>query len=290
MIDLWQVLFFASAASVLGYQIFRGWKLGLGRQSFNLLALVGAYIVAVCGGELAVPVFRVLGYPDVLALAISGCVLAVLVFFGINAVGGILIKPSPEGDRRARVSEVGGAAVGVLLAGFTLWLAIVGIRVLGTIAESEMERVEAERSVTLSPDQAPVAEAPAVVRGLASMKQSLESGGTGVVVQYVDPVPGRIYSVLRKVAQLIAQPDRVDLFLAYPGAQAITSHPKIAALCRDEGITNDLMSRNYLSLLRNKAIVSAANDPEIATLVTRFQLEAALDYALKTDPATPAAR
>ena len=38
---------------------------------------------------------------------------------------------------------------------------------------------------------------------------------------------------------------------------------------------------NYLALVRNDRIIRAANDEEIAELMTKFEFEKALDYALE---------
>ena len=56
---------------------------------------------------------------------------------------------------------------------------------------------------------------------------------------------------------------------------------KIAALQNDPDITRDIVNRNYLSLIRNRRIVAAANDTEIGELMRKFEFEKALDHALK---------
>jgi hypothetical protein len=112
------------------------------------------------------------------------------------------------------------------------------------------------------------------------MKQSLEQGPAGMVVQQVDPIPGTLYGILHKLVMMVSDDKSVDRFLSFPGVRPLLDHPKVAALQNDPEITRDLISRNYLALISNPHIISAANDPEIAELMRKFQFEKALDYAI----------
>jgi hypothetical protein len=265
--DIWQAIFFAAAACIVCFQVLRGWHLGFARQLFSLLALSGAYLVAVFGGELAAPLLHPLGFPEMITQIGGGVILAMFVFFGINAIGAMLFKKDcSQGSRVARIGHG--------LAGAMIWAGVLAIRLLGTVAEAEVRHQEAAATAPAGrrgiPEQGPamIAGVNSVVRGLASMKQSLESGSTGAMVEYVDPVPVHVYTVLRKVARLLAEPERAELFLACPGAKIITDHPKIVALREDPVITRDLLAQNYLALLSNEHIVRAASDPEIGALDT----------------------
>jgi hypothetical protein len=133
----------------------------------------------------------------------------------------------------------------------------------------------------------------AMIRGLAHMKQSLEQGTAGAMVQQVDPIPGTLYSILHKLGMMVSDEKSVDRFLNYPGVKPLLAHPKIAALQTDPDITRDILNRNYLALLRNPRIVTAANDTEIGELMRKFEFEKALDYALRrpeTDTAKTGSR
>jgi hypothetical protein len=120
------------------------------------------------------------------------------------------------------------------------------------------------------------------------MKQSLEQGPAGAMVQQVDPIPGTLYGLLHKLGMMVSDDKRVDRFLSYPGVKPLLAHPKIAALQNDPVITRDIVNRNYLALLRNPRIVTAANDTEIGELMRKFEFEKALDYALRPPEADPA--
>ncbi len=113
------------------------------------------------------------------------------------------------------------------------------------------------------------------------MKQSLEQGPAGVVVQQVDPIPGSLYTILHKLGVMASDEKSMDRFLNYPGAKQITQHPKIAALQNDPDITRDILNHDFLNLIRNRRIIAAANDAEITELLRKFEFEKALDQALQ---------
>jgi hypothetical protein len=293
--DQLQMVFLAVAAAVVIYQMISGWRKGLVRQLFNLVALIGAYAAAYFGGRLAIPVLRPMGYPDIVAGAAAGALIGILVFVGVSSIGAILFKKTSQQSVGIIRFAYGlsGALVGVLFGLFFVWMAVVAVRVLGTVAETKADaaknipaprvsRLNAEYSVTQEQPQRMPPETPnALIRGLVEMKHSLEWGKTGKVVDRVDPVPEGFYSVMHKLGQMAASPERVNRFLAYPGAKPLTEHPKILALRDDPEIFREIESRNFLALIKNERIVNAANDPDLNQLLRDFELEKALDYALQ---------
>jgi hypothetical protein len=58
-------------------------------------------------------------------------------------------------------------------------------------------------------------------------------------------------------------------------------------LQKDPDIARDLVAGNYLALVRNDRIIRAANDQEIAELMSKFEFEKALDYALRKPEKQP---
>jgi hypothetical protein len=178
---------------------------------------------------------------------------------------------------------ISGAACGAVYGLFLVWIMVLAIRLLGSVAETQLAVVNNPRIIAGHPSATPApAPAPtsAVIRTLAQMKQSLEQGPAGMVVQQVDPIPGTLYGILHKLGMMVSDDKSVDRFLSFPGVRPLLDHPKVAALQNDPEITRDLISRNYLALISNPHIISAANDPEIAELMRKFQFEKALDYAI----------
>jgi hypothetical protein len=261
------------------------------RELINLLALTCAYLMAVFGGHMLAPLLHPLGIPDSLVGVVGGALLGLMVFFAITISGAILFKKTSQ--QTVAVVRVGyglaGAVLGGLMGLFIVWIMVLGIRVLGTVAETRIEAAKHPvQTVRGKPTPKPIPQAPGPwVQRLAKIKQALEQGAAGAVVEQVDPIPGTLYSLLSRVGQMISNEQSIDRFLAYPGVKMLTEHPKIAALQKDPEIARDLIAGNYLALVRNDRIIRAANDEEIAELMQKFEFEKALDYALRKPDKQP---
>ncbi|MEO7318854.1 MAG: CvpA family protein [Chthoniobacteraceae bacterium] len=281
--DLWQICFFAIAAIIVALKTWHGWRLGVIRQAVGLVALASGYLCAIFGGRFLAPILFLLGVPSGLASLVGGAILGLTVYFAMSIAGAILFKKTSQ--QSVGVVRVGyglaGGVIGGLMGLFVVWIAVLGIRLLGTVAKTQ---IEAFRQPVAGHSKRPpktAAKAPgSFVRGLARIKESLETGATGAVVEHVDPIPGTLYSLLTRVGQMISNEQSIDRFLAYPGVKTLTEHPKIAALHNDPEIAKNLIAQNYFALVRNKHILRAANDREIGELMTKFEFEKALDYAL----------
>ncbi len=275
--NAWQITFFFAAALFVAFQIVRGWRLGVVRQLFNMLGLVAAYLVAIFGGRLAAPVFRPLGYPDIVVSTVAGALLGIVVFAVISATGAIVFrKTSQQNLGLVRLGYgAGGSAIGVVFGILMVWFAVLGIRLLGSIAEAEIQFAQPAAHAKRHPKHG------GVVQGLAEMKHSLEQGRAGAVMQKVDPMPAKVYDIIGKIGRVISDPERAMRFMNYPGAKSLSQHPKIRALQSDPAIAEKVEARDFVGLMKNQHLVNAANDAEIGALVRNFELEKALDYALK---------
>jgi len=281
--DKWQFLFFLCAALVVLFQVVSGWRRGLVRQMFNILGIVMSYFVGVLCGKFAVPVLRPMGYPDFVTNFIAGALLALITMVVVSSIGALLFKKtSQQSVGLVRFFYgVSGAVLGGGVGLFMIWVALIGTRLLGTVAESEMHpaRHSADGKRAWS---SPTKEPTAVVRGLAEMKHSLDQSAAAPLVEKVDPIPVNVYSILGKVVRMASDSDAVDRFVQYPGAKPLEENPTMVALGKDPEIVAAIRTGNYFSLLKNKSIAEAVNDPKVAALVKNFELEKALDYALNT--------
>jgi hypothetical protein len=116
---------------------------------------------------------------------------------------------------------------------------------------------------------------------LANMKNSLESGRVGEAVRTIDPLPPSLYCVLEKAGQVASDARSADKFLSYPGAREISDHPKVVALRNDSRVMELIGSGHIFELMKNERMIEAMNDPALQARVKKFDLERALDYALK---------
>ena len=288
--DSLQLAFFGGAAVVVLLKAWHGWRVGIVRQVLGVVALLVAYLVGYFGGGVLGPVLhRVFDLPENVLAVIGAVVTGFVMYCAITFVGSILFKKTSQ--QSVGLVRLGygfsGACVGAVYGLFVVWIAILGIRLLGSVAETQIA-VAKNQHLTLgkpTPTPTPSAAPPnAVVRGLAQMKHSLESGAAGAMVQQVDPIPGTLYVILHKLGVMVSDEKSVNRFLAFPGVQPLLAHPKVAALQSDPEITRDIINRNYLGLIRNPRIIAAANDAEIGELMRKFEFEKALDYAIKPPP------
>ncbi len=284
--DSYQLGFFGAAALFVAMTTWHGWRLGLVRQVINILALIAAYVIGYFGGGTLGPLLRqFLDIPEGVLSILGAVSLGLVVYVCIILIGAIAFKKTSQ--QSIGLVKLGyglsGAFCGAIYGVFLVWIMILAIRLLGSVAETQIAVAKNPHlnlgGPTPTPTPSPTPPS-AMIRGLAHMKQSLEQGPTGVVVQQVDPIPGTLYSMLHKLGVMVADERKVDRFLSYPGVKPLLDHPKIAALQSDPDITRDILQRNYLSLIRNRRIVAAANDSEIGELMRKFEFEKALDHAL----------
>src|SRR6267378_980332 len=90
---LWQTVFVSFACVLILFEIVRGWRLGVMRQVMRAVAIVAAYLSAIFGGRILLPTVRpFLKMPDIVISLVAGAILALVVYFAINAIGAILFK------------------------------------------------------------------------------------------------------------------------------------------------------------------------------------------------------
>ena len=101
-----------------------------------------AYAAAYFGGSLILPLLRpILKWPDFILSMIGGAVLALVVYGVIASLGSLLFKRTsqhPVGVVRL-VYGFSGALTGIVFGLFFIWMILVGIRSVGSIADAEMQ-------------------------------------------------------------------------------------------------------------------------------------------------------
>ncbi len=229
------------------------------------------------------PVLRqVIRAPDFALSVVSGAILALLVYAAISTLGAVLFKRTDQqkvGVIRF-VYGASGALLGIFFGLLSVWLIVVGIRAVGSVASAEVKSAHAT-----PPPRAHLATAlatpPPLVASLARLKNSLELGSLGEVVKGVDVVPAATYQSLGKLGAVVSDPVRAERFLSYPGAERLTRNPRILALRDDPEIVALINQQRYLELLQNPQLIDALNDPTLTNDVKNFEFQKALDYALE---------
>ena len=265
----WTIFFYLGAFIVVAAMAWRGWRLGIVRQALNILAIATAYVAAFLGGKYLIPVLRWLHFPDRILMAIGGAILATVVFVTLTILAGVLFKRTAH--QSVGIIRFGFGASGALLGGifgvFLVLVMTIAIRLLGSVAESELAHATAYLPASR------------LTSGLAHMKQSIESGATGAVIDKVDPVPDALYTTLSKVGRIASSTEGMEAFAENPGIKPLQNHPKIIALRDDPEIATAVRNQDFMSLLRNPKLVAAANDPEVLRILSGVNLEKALNDA-----------
>lgn len=288
----WQFVFLSLAIVVLLLEIIHGWRLGLVRQLVRVVAIVVAYSCAFFAGRTMVPLMHsFFNLPDPILAVLGGAILAALLFAAINLIGAFLFKRTAQQESRfvRLIWGSTGAFLGILLGLFTIWLGFAGIRMVGSVAEARLRTQNLPASSTAKPNgpaqiQSESAASPSpnpLMAMLAEMKSSLESGRVGEAVRTIDPLPPALYRVLEKAGEVASNVQSAERFLSFPGAREISEHPKVVALRNDPRVLELIATGHLFELMKNQRMIEAMNDPALQARVRKFELEQALDYALK---------
>ncbi|MEY2562967.1 MAG: hypothetical protein QOH88_1160 [Verrucomicrobiota bacterium] len=293
---MWQTVFVSFAVLLILFEVIRGWRLGILRQLMRVAAVIAAYATAFFCGNLTVPIMRhLVTLPDIVLSAIGSAILAMLVYAIVSSLGIIFFKRTAQQSLGAvrLVYGASGAVVGFVFGAFFIWLVLVGIRSVGSIAEAQVQarttngasrNSNGPSAETSSPDEVapkPPVDVDSLMTLLARLKNSVELGAVGDVVKKTDAMPPGVYQTLGEVGTVLANPETARRFLSYPGAKELSEHPKMVALRQDPEISAMITQGRLVDLLRDPRIIEAANDPTLADRVKQFDLKKALEYAAK---------
>lgn len=260
-----------AAGLYLLFEIWRGWRRGVVRHGVSVFALVVAggvgWLFAWMTGPISdrimpfpVPVGRVMfGGAAGLAFYVSAVVLSSLLFKKTSQQSAGIVR---------LIYGFGGALFGLVFGLLILWGGISLVRMMGAVEEGR--------------------ETGAGSAQMASMKESLERGTTGRVVDKIDPVPPNVYNLITKLMRVTRSPEATARLFADPEVQKLLAHPKIDALFSDPGVAEAAARGNHFALLSSPKLLSVASDPEVQKSFAEFDFEKALDYALQSPPTSPA--
>lgn len=275
----WQNVLLYSAVVFMLWEIYVGWRRGLIRGGLHFAAFVASGLLGMLVGQtLGAVVGLVLPGMAFLAGLIAGAAVALVTLGVCLFLGAFLFKRTsqqPPGLVRWTFGA-GGAFFGLLTGLFILWGAVSIIRTSGAVAKSGMAGQKSQ-------------DAPASVRTFAMLKDSLEMGPIGEIVESVDILPSQAYENITRIGQLMKNQDAMIRFLDYPGVQEIITHPRIQALMEDPVVVQSAENKNFLALIQSRSVLDAATDPSLQKLIMSIDLEKALDYAMpsKQNPSSP---
>jgi hypothetical protein len=275
----WQNVLLYGAAVFMLWEIYAGWRRGLIRGGLHFGAFVASGLIGMLVGQTVGAVVGVV-LPGVAFLAglLTGAAVALLILGVCLFLGAVLFKRTsqqPPGLVRWTFGA-GGAVFGLLTGLFILWGAVSIIRTSGAVAKSGMAGQKSQ-------------EASAPLRTFAMLKDSLEMGPVGDIVESIDILPSETYEHMMRLGQLAKNPDAMMRFLDYPGMQEIINHPRMQALLQDPVVVQSAENKNFVTLIQSRTVLNAATDSSLQKLVMALDLEKALDYAMppKQNSASP---
>lgn len=289
--SLWQLVFISFGCVLILLEVLRGWRRGVARQLARLGALIAAYFAAYFGGSLLGPWGRIFfKLPNPVLSLVVGAFLGILVYAVISGLGTLLFKRTSQHESAATrlLYGVGGAVLGVFFGALLVLFMVITVRSLGAVADAQVQQESGQAPATRVLHPVDRRNGAVEDRGdsslmalLARMKNSIELGPVGSAVKKVDVVPTQTYDMLGKVARTLSDPENAERFMAYPGARELADNPKIVALREDPEIMELVSEGRFLELLQNQKILDAANDTTVVKNAKAFDLNGALEYALK---------
>ncbi len=273
----WQGAIFLGALLFLLWEIWSGWRRGVVRSGIHFCAFVFSGFLGILAGQATAFVAEKMlpGY-GLFVGALVGSVVTLVVLALALILGAVLFKRTgQQSSGMVRLFYGGGGAFFGLLTGlFLLWGGITIIRTFGVVAQTAM-------------GDRPPTQAPPVARAMVKLKDSLELGPAGKVVESVDVVPPGIYEMIVRIGKMSSDQEAMMRFLDYPGMQEILQHPRVTALLSDPSVTLAAQEHNFLALMQNKALLEAVNDPTLQKKLAGLDLQKALDYAFPKPQASP---
>ena len=268
----WQTAVFLIAAAWIFLNAVRGWGKGLMRQVAGIIALFAAgFLVLHYTGRMEE--FLRPHVPALFLIPISAVLIWVLSFNSIVLIGRLLFKRTRdcESSLLRLIYGLGGGAIGVGYGLLFVFCVLIGVKVIGRIAENQVEIQRAKNESS-----------GALILNLAKLKHSVELGFGRRVLDSLDPFPSRFYRELDQYSRVIADPESFQKLLEYPGFRQIWENPQVIEIERDPEIVADVQRGNILGVFTNQKVVALFNDPQIRSAFSQGDLDAALHYALRS--------
>lgn len=277
----WQNAFLVAVLVAFGWCVWNGWRLGIVRALWSILAMSVAGVAGVFVGTLVggVALAVIPSFSAMVGVA-AGALTALFAYLACSFVGGLLFKrTSQQPTATLRLGfGLGGAALGAVSGLFLFWAALLFVRGLGGLCEGT---VAGQDDFYALPIPEPAA------RTLVRLKKSVEAGDTGRVLDSLDVMPEEFYRVIGKFGRLAADPEAVQRFADEPEIAQVLADTRFADLIRDPEVQEIVRSRHSEALLGNSKMLQAMKDPGLLAKLQKIDIEKALDRALS--PPKPAA-
>lgn len=281
----WQNAFLAGVIVVMGWCVWSGWRSGVVRAGLSLGGMfVGGMVGLAVGGTLGPLVGNFLPVPGILVGVVAALLIAIAIYAVAWFLGALLFKRTAQQKSVALrlVYGGGGAVLGAFLGLTVIWGLLLFVRGLGGFYQGVYESAAHASGAIPAPNAGELA--------LVKLKRSIEAGSTGRQLEAIDIVPAQTYRIFDKVGRLVVQPAALHRLLDYPQIRDLVDDPQIVAITADPEAADAARALNYGGLMKNPALLRAANDPALIAKLQKIDIEKALDYALAAPTPAPANR
>ena len=265
----WQTAIFLIAGAYVLVNAIRGWRQGLMRQVTGIVALFAAgFLVLQFTGRMEE--FLRPHVPALILIPVSVVLIWVVSFHSIVLIGQLLFKRTNdcESPLLGLIYGLGGAAIGLGCGLLFVLCVLIGVKVLGRIAENQVEIQQAKNE---SPGT--------LVLTLAKLKKSVELGCGRKLLGWVDPLPIHFYRELDQYSRVVADPEAIQKLVEYPGFRRLWESPQILEIERDPEVVANMRRGNLVGVFTNPKVAALLNDPQIRGIFNQRDLDAALNYA-----------
>ncbi|QYY35881.1 CvpA family protein [Ruficoccus sp. ZRK36] len=293
--------FLVVVALALVFSVLDGYRDGLGRKVFGIIALLGGIAAGYYGasfwGEL---VGNFVTYPP-LVLRIIGGISGFMIFsIGFSLIGMLVFRPTRKvkDPELRRMVGIGGMVTGTLLGILSIMLLIVMIRVTGSFGASFIrsygptiaENSRSEQPTEVKPEATLALDA---LAWIARLNHSL-TGLPGLkALDVFDPVPVETYRVADKSFRVLADPTAILVLADLPETRELLNDPAVQDLLQDPEILALAQKRDINGIISHPRVVALAQNEDLDALLERYNFEAALDATLaqrKANQQQPARR
>jgi Colicin V production protein len=256
----WQTALFILAGGYLLWSAVRGWRQGLMRQVMGIFALFAAGFLVLQFTDRLQDLLRS-HVPALILIPVSAVLIWIVSFNSIVLIGQLLFRPTRDcqSSFSQLVSGFGGAAIGAGCGLLLVFCVLIGVKIMGRIAANQVEIQQVKNE-----------NCGVFIRNLAKLKNSVELGYAGRVIEWMDPIPKRFYQELDQYSRLIADPEALSTSL-----RRIWVDPQIIEIERDPEIVSDLQRGDILAVCTNRKVAALLNDPQLPRVFAQGDLDAA---------------
>ena len=164
-----------------------------------------------------------------------------------------------------------GLAISIIPSGFLLWVASMGLRLVGNLYGMETAAAVGREGTRITSSFGGVVD---------TLRKALEKSSIGSMLLDVDPLAMRPTANLTRL--LIVWPDQRlwPQLAANPKTAAVFSHPKVATLGYDASVRKLIDSKDYTGLMQLPKVEEVALYPDLQPLLNDVGLEDAMDQIL----------